>query len=85
MFYCTWSIYIAQRFDRKQKSIFVINAVFSITNFDLHDTIIGFRNYCQLKLPSGWNIRTAELNKRSIATLDGSRKSGDYSCKFTTH
>ena len=26
--------------------------MFSITNFDLHNTIIGFRNYCQLKLPS---------------------------------
>ena len=34
------------------KNVFVSNAVFSITNFDLHNTIIGFRNYCQLKLPS---------------------------------
>ena len=34
---------------------------------------------------SGWNIRPAELNKRSIGTFDGSRKNDDYSCKFTTH
>ena len=60
--------------------------MFSITNFDLHDTIIGFRNHCQFKVAlSGWNTRPAELNKRSIATLDGSRKNGEYSCKFTTH
>ena len=26
--------------------------MFTITNFYLHNTIIGFRNYCQLKLPS---------------------------------
>ena len=35
------------------------------------------------EIVSGWNIRPAELNKRSIVTLDGSRKNGDYSCKFT--
>ena len=37
------------------------------------------------EIVSGWNIRPVELNKRSIATLDGSRKNGDYSCKFTTN
>ena len=34
------------------KNVFVSNAVFTITNFYLHNTIIGFRNYCQLKLLS---------------------------------
>ena len=31
------------------KNVFVSNAVFTITNFYLHNTITGFRNYCHLK------------------------------------
>ena len=46
--------------------------MFTIATFYLNNTIIGFQNYCQLKLPSGWNIRPAELNRHSTEALDGS-------------
>ena len=69
---------------------YLSNAVFSIINFDLLYITQQHNNWFSKLLLvkvalSGWNIRPAELNKRSIATLDGSRKNGDYSCKFTTH
>ena len=58
-FYCIQSIYdssgcrVTFNVSRvNTKTVFVSNAEFSIINFDLHNTIIGFRNYCQLKLPS---------------------------------